>query len=662
MSQDRTHNGNNGNNEQIEMNSSVMLSLEEKAYVVQYVLTELCINVNDLRQMCTRHNISRATSSLTEKLAAELRSDFNFHECNDACIVLASEAVQAGFGIRSGKRRAPLCSDPPSKRICTSVETEFASDFPVILPQSEKDQLLHEFRRATDKEAMSFLECSFCGKYEPAGCATKRPVTSLDITFLEKAVEEIRVQSRQPHIQCFKHSSVVNGCYVLCHLCESSVSKNRFRSLPVRSYANGLWIGDIPDELQGLTFLEEQCIGRARATKCMYKLSMKPDGQLAARGNVCILPQDTSLFLSAMPPPISTLQDEICVILVGSAEKAVTYDMLKKTPLLVRRSKIGDALLWLINNNPLYADLDKGKTLQNLEEYPEYDCPLAIQQFMHTNSANNQGSSYTRYSEEANTELLADNTGDFELASSTLVDVDNIHTTYRQQKLEALRMLKANTSPFVKFPSGNTPLCTSGDSRVFGWLWPILFPYGVGTIDNDGIRRSPNFRFHKVPTATHVSHLLTIADRRFQTHKSFIFVMHNIISRRRSSFNSRLAVPRSWFPLVQQLLEKVDDASMLSYQKKLNSNHGPFPHAETEGEKAAVRLMKYLSYISDHITGSVGDVNTMRQQIRSKIVSHGLPHFFATVNPAVRDSFGVLSLGSVGFVKRSAQRVRNARN
>lgn len=71
--------------------------------------------------------------------------------------------------------------------------------------------------------------------------------------------------------------------------------------------------------------------------------------------------------------------------------------------------------------------------MQNLEEYPEYDCPkLAIQQFMYTNSANNQGSSYTRYSDEANTELLADKTVDFELASSTLVDVDSIHTTYRQ--------------------------------------------------------------------------------------------------------------------------------------------------------------------------------------------------------------------------------------
>lgn len=106
-------------------------------------------------------------------------------------------------------------------------------------------------------------------------------------------------------------------------------------------------------------------------------------------------------------------------------------------------------------------------------------------------------------------------------------------------------MLKASTTPFVKFPSGNSPLqlCTSGDSRVFGWLWPTLFPYGVGTIDNDGIRLSLNLGFHKVPTATHVNHLLTIADRCFQTHKSFIFVMHNIILWRRSSFNSRLAVP-----------------------------------------------------------------------------------------------------------------------
>ncbi|KAJ7903007.1 hypothetical protein B0H13DRAFT_1467908, partial [Mycena leptocephala] len=180
------------------------------------------------------------------------------------------------------------------------------------------------------------------------------------------------------------------------------------------SYANGFWIGKVPEELRDLTFLEEQCIARARATKCMYKLTLGPTGQLAARGNVCILPQDTASLLSAMPVPLFQLQDEICVILVGSPDIEVTQDTLKRSPLLVRRHKIRTALFWLIDNNPLYMDLDKNAIIQNLEEYPVHDCPLAVTSFLRTNSANNQGSSYTSYSNQANAELL-EGTDTFEL-------------------------------------------------------------------------------------------------------------------------------------------------------------------------------------------------------------------------------------------------------
>ncbi|KAJ6512276.1 hypothetical protein DFH09DRAFT_890778, partial [Mycena vulgaris] len=145
-----------------------------------------------------------------------------------------------------------------------------------------------------------------------------------------------------------------NGSYILCHLCNSAVKKKAFVSIPLRSYANDLWIGPVPEELKDLTFLEEQCIARARATKCMYKLTLGPSGQLAARGNVCILPQDTASFLSAIPVPLFQLQDEICVILVGSPNTDVTQDMLKCSPLLVRRHKIRTALFWLIEHNSLY--------------------------------------------------------------------------------------------------------------------------------------------------------------------------------------------------------------------------------------------------------------------------------------------------------------------
>ncbi|KAJ6573564.1 hypothetical protein DFH09DRAFT_916081, partial [Mycena vulgaris] len=204
-----------------------------------------------------------------------------------------------------------------------------------------------------------------------------------------------------------------------------------------------------------------------------------PTGQLAARGNVCILPQDTASVLSAMPIPLFQLQDEICVILVGSPDTEVTHDMLKRSPLLVHRHKIRTALFWLIDNNPLYMDLDKNAIIENSEEYPVYDCPLAVTDFLRTNSANNQGSSYTSYSAQANAELF-EGTDNFELTSTTLVDVESITSTYQQRKLEALRRFKKQEAGFVKFASGSAPLSTSKNPRVFGWLWPTLFPHGVG--------------------------------------------------------------------------------------------------------------------------------------------------------------------------------------
>jgi hypothetical protein len=183
----------------------------------------------------------------------------------------------------------------------------------------------------------------------------------------------------------------------------------------------------------------------------------------------------------------------------------------------------------------------------------------------------------------------------------------------------------------MKFPSGNTPLSTSKNPRVFGWLWPTLFPYGVGMIDNNNVRISPDIPFHQVDTSPYVQHLLALKDPRFQVHKSFIFIMANIIQRRQSSFKSRLATNRSWFPVVQGLMQKIDAQCMETYQAKLEKN--PFAKPESEGEKAAAKVMRYISYVSDHIPGSVGDVNSMKQQMHSKVICDSLPHFFATVNP-----------------------------
>ncbi|KAJ7937794.1 hypothetical protein B0H13DRAFT_1852095 [Mycena leptocephala] len=61
--------------------------------------------------------------------------------------------------------------------------------------------------------------------------------------------------------------------------------------------------------------------------------------------------------------------------------------------------------------------------------------------------------------------------------------------------------------------------------------------------------------------------------------------MNNIVQRRQSSFKSRLATKRSWFPVIQELMQKVDTVCVDSYQAKLEQN--PFAKPETEGENAA---------------------------------------------------------------------------
>ncbi|KAJ7822588.1 hypothetical protein B0H13DRAFT_1508745, partial [Mycena leptocephala] len=227
--------------------------------------------------------------------------------------------------------------------------------------------IIAEYVTATSNDALMRLECSFCGTRQPIADVHRIRCAQLDISLLEDAGAVLRDKCKQPLIQVYKPDTIVDERYILCSLCRREVTSARntqaamasysFARIPLRSYANGTWTGACPEELKGLTFLEEQCIARCRATRCMFKLELGPNGQYASRGNVCILPQDPGPLLRILPPPLSALHNEVCIILVGSPDTPVTASMLKNTPLLVRRSKIVDALLWLILNNSLYADL-----------------------------------------------------------------------------------------------------------------------------------------------------------------------------------------------------------------------------------------------------------------------------------------------------------------
>ena len=67
-------------------------------------------------------------------------------------------------------------------------------------------------------------------------------------------------------------------------------------------------------------------------------------------------------------------------------------------------------------------------------------------------------------------------------------------------------------------------------------------------------------------------------------------------------------------------------------QSKLIKNPNAVP--ENDAETAASELLKYVNYMSDHVSGFTAEINAMHEGIRAIIRSQGLPHVFVTINPA----------------------------
>ena len=228
----------------------VKLSLQEKQTIIHFIVTVANSAVTALRTMVNRHQeMSLHTDTRVRKDAARLRSDFKSHQCTTACLILESEAVRTGilgkgalspsefqecclvlnFRSHSNKRKLTATDERPGKQLRNSVEESTPSTlFPISLSQSQKDEIIREFRESTSNSALKQYECSFCGKFEFTSEVKMRSIKELDISLLEKSVQELRTASSQPRIESFQPSSLINdSSYVLCHLCNLSVSKKK---------------------------------------------------------------------------------------------------------------------------------------------------------------------------------------------------------------------------------------------------------------------------------------------------------------------------------------------------------------------------------------------------------------------------------------------------
>lgn len=134
---------------------------------------------------------------------------------------------------------------------------------------------------------------------------------------------------------------------MICSVCHADIEKG---IQPTLSLANGIYIGEVPPELEDLTIPEKLLISRYKVVANIITFKGKQYGKM--KGNCIFFLHEDQVLSNVLPGKID---NEFHVILLGKT--ATLSDKNLKYLYRVRRDKVEKSLRWLINHHPGYKDV-----------------------------------------------------------------------------------------------------------------------------------------------------------------------------------------------------------------------------------------------------------------------------------------------------------------
>ena len=513
---------------------------------------------------------------------------------------------------------------------------EIRRNWPKLVPPQVKEKLIKDFRDATSSQALATFTCACCAREVLTKDRQKKAHTEVNIELLSSPPVHWNDDGTSAPPTPFTDGPLANklldvngvestdGLTYHLNLCTSCLKSLQRNVLPKHALANRLYVGPVPSALRDLTMVEECMIARARAKSWIVKLqetdaeTSSPTSQRGLKGHTIIYPQDPGKLATVLPPPIEETLMFICVIFVGSSTLTKEWLRTKAKPLLVRREKVYNALVWLKEHNPLYKDIEIGLT--NLDSLPVSDVlPYHIE---HVCVDDAQEALTARYDNVDGTPEVAAAETQFE--SVVVADVE-AHAPAGQLAAAAVRHAKTKGKPFVRVGHESHPVNEFFNTDLFPMLYPTLFPYGCGGFEDAG-RRKP------ISLKEHVKYLFSLKDRRFQTHYSFLFIVFNILQRRALLLHASLKVKKSYFARFARDFSNVSSDAVAKILQQIEK--GERVKAQTDEERRILRLMKEVNLVTAKVPGSSASRVAMRNEIRALTITHGMPSFYVTINPA----------------------------
>ncbi|KAF8237905.1 hypothetical protein L208DRAFT_1244812, partial [Tricholoma matsutake] len=120
-------------------------------------------------------------------------------------------------------------------------------------------------------ERLEEAGCAVCGQLTPVSQLTRLKAVINQLHVLE-ASGTTRVEQRNisDPVHKFQGPVLDYKCNCLCYSCHKHIRKNE---RPPHALANGSWIGDIPEELASLRFVEKMLITCVRVSCCFVHVA-----------------------------------------------------------------------------------------------------------------------------------------------------------------------------------------------------------------------------------------------------------------------------------------------------------------------------------------------------------------------------------------------------
>ena len=204
--------------------------------------------------------------------------------------------------------------------------------FPPNIPDATlRKKIINDFCEATNPSKFQEAGCAVCGALTVKTELFDLASLNIDLSVLNTAgtglTRKERKNSSEP-ISELDGPTIDTSCHYICISCRDKV---RHKKMSKFALARGLWLGEIPEELQQLSFAEKLLIGRVRHNRCVVRVAKGMHKMIA---NCVAFEHPMQKIYTILPPPIEEMDEVLAFIFTGPCQP--TNDDFRRIPLLVR--------------------------------------------------------------------------------------------------------------------------------------------------------------------------------------------------------------------------------------------------------------------------------------------------------------------------------------